>query len=98
MRGDKPVNEALLVSNVLLWCLVIALAIIVVPVVVRTTDDMLQLVPNSLREGSYALGASRMQTIFRVIVPAAGGSSPASARRRVVLPHPLGPNSVLSLP
>ena len=38
------------------WAGAIALAIIVIPVVVRTTDDMLQLVPNSLREAAVALG------------------------------------------
>ena len=41
------------------WAGALALAIIVIPVVVRTTDDMLKLVPNSLREAAAALGRAR---------------------------------------
>ena len=49
----------------------IALAIIAMPVIVRTTEDMLRLVPTSLREGSAALGAQPWRTITSVIYPAA---------------------------
>jgi phosphate transport system permease protein len=45
----------------------IALAVIVIPVVVRTTEDMLLLVPNTMREASAALGAPRWFSISRVI-------------------------------
>ncbi|HZV54381.1 MAG TPA: phosphate ABC transporter permease PstA [Rhodocyclaceae bacterium] len=45
---------------------VLALALIVVPVVVRTTENMLQLVPNSLREAAFALGAPKWAVISRV--------------------------------
>ena len=45
---------------------VVALALIVVPIVVRTTENMLILVPNSLREAAYALGAPKWQVIKSV--------------------------------
>jgi phosphate transport system permease protein len=50
---------------------VIALALIVVPVVVRTTENMLQLIPNSLREAAVALGAPKWVMIVRVTLKAA---------------------------
>jgi len=49
----------------------LALAIIVVPVVLRTTEDMLRLVPNALREAGASLGAPRYVVIRQVIYPAA---------------------------
>jgi phosphate transport system permease protein len=51
----------------------IALALLAMPVVARTTEDILKLVPDSYREGSVALGARDSTTINRVIVPAAFG-------------------------
>jgi phosphate transport system permease protein len=53
------------------WAGAIALAIIVVPVVVRTTDDMLKLVPNSLREAAVALGCPTWKMITLVSYRAA---------------------------
>jgi phosphate transport system permease protein len=53
------------------WAGAFALAIIVVPVVVRTTDDMLKLVPNSLREAAAALGCPTWKTITLVSYRAA---------------------------
>ncbi len=53
------------------WAGSIALAIIVVPVVVRTTDDMLKLVPNSLREATAALGCPKYKMITMVCYRAA---------------------------
>jgi phosphate transport system permease protein len=50
---------------------VIALALIVVPVVVRTTENMLILVPNSLREAAFALGAKKWKVITLVTARAA---------------------------
>jgi phosphate transport system permease protein len=50
---------------------VIALALIVIPVVVRTTENMLQLIPNSLREAAVALGAPKWVMIWRVTLKAA---------------------------
>jgi phosphate transport system permease protein len=51
-----------------------ALAFIMVPIVARTTEEMLRLVPNSYREASVALGATKARTILRVVVPTATGS------------------------
>jgi phosphate transport system permease protein len=50
---------------------VIALAIIVIPVVVRTTEDMLQLIPNTLREAVIALGAPKWKMVILVCYKAA---------------------------
>ena len=49
----------------------LALAIIMIPTVARTTEEVLRLVPKELREASVALGATESRTIFRVVVPAA---------------------------
>lgn len=51
----------------------IALGIMMVPLVMRTTEEMLRLVPNALREASLGLGASRWRTMLSVILPAARG-------------------------
>jgi phosphate transport system permease protein len=51
----------------------IALALLAMPVIARTTEDIIKLVPDSYREGSIALGARDSTTITRVIVPAAFG-------------------------
>lgn len=49
----------------------VALGIIVIPIVARTTEDVLHLVPRELREASLALGATEARTILRVVLPAA---------------------------
>jgi len=49
----------------------VALAIIALPVMVRTTEDMLNLVPKSMRDGSAGLGAQPWRTITRIVYPAA---------------------------
>lgn len=54
------------------WAGAMALAIIVIPVVVRTTEDMLSLVPNSLREAAAALGSPKWKVIVMVSYRAAG--------------------------
>ncbi len=56
------------------WAGALALAFIMVPIIMRTTEEMLRLVPNSYREASIALGATRARTILRVVVPAASAS------------------------
>ena len=48
-----------------------ALSILMMPIVVRASEEMLKLVPNDLREASYALGVPRWRTIVRVVLPAA---------------------------
>ena len=48
------------------WAGVMALALIVIPVVIRTTENMLQLVPAGLREAAYALGAPKWKVILSI--------------------------------
>lgn len=49
----------------------VALGILMIPIVVRTTEELLRLVPSGLREGALALGATRSRAVFSVILPAA---------------------------
>ena len=49
----------------------IALAVLMIPTVVRSSEEMLRLVPNELREASYALGVSKWLTIVKVVLPTA---------------------------
>lgn len=56
------------------WAGSLALAFIMIPLVARTTEEMLLLVPRSYREASVALGATKARTILRVVLPAASGS------------------------
>ena len=49
------------------------LAIMILPVIIRSTEESLLAVPKSLREGSFALGSSKVRTIFSVVVPCAAG-------------------------
>ena len=53
------------------WAGVIALALIVIPVVIRTTENMLQLIPSGLREAAYALGAPKWKVILSITLKAA---------------------------
>jgi phosphate transport system permease protein len=51
----------------------LALAVMVIPITVRSTEEFLRAIPNSLREGAMALGASKWKTIATVVIPAASG-------------------------
>lgn len=53
------------------WAGVMALALIVIPVVIRTTENMLQLVPAAMREAAYALGAPKWKVILMITLRAA---------------------------
>jgi phosphate ABC transporter permease protein PstC/phosphate ABC transporter permease subunit PstA len=53
------------------WAGAFALGLMMIPVVMRASEESLKLVPESIRQASYALGASQWQTVLRVIVPAA---------------------------
>ncbi|MCC2634251.1 phosphate ABC transporter permease PstA [Ramlibacter sp.] len=53
------------------WAGVIALALIVIPIVIRTTENMLLLVPSALREAAYALGAPKWKVIMKITLRAA---------------------------
>lgn len=50
---------------------VITLAMMILPLIIRTTEEALLAVPDSYREGSFGLGAGKMRTVFRVILPTA---------------------------
>ena len=49
----------------------VALAVLMVPIITRTTEEIIRLVPDSIREASLGLGVSRWKTIMRVVVPTA---------------------------
>lgn len=49
----------------------IALSILMLPIIVRTTDEALKLVPGELRQAAVGLGATKLQTVMRVVLPAA---------------------------
>jgi phosphate transport system permease protein len=51
----------------------LALACLMLPIVIRSTEEMLKLVPDELRQGSYALGNRKWRTIISVVLPAAFG-------------------------
>src|ERR1700678_1209546 len=51
----------------------VALGIMVIPITVRSTEEFLRAVPNSMREAAMALGASKWKTIVTVVLPAASG-------------------------
>ena len=57
----------------------LALACLMLPVVIRTTEEMLKLVAPELRESAYALGGRKAGTILRVVLPAA---APGDRERR----------------
>jgi phosphate transport system permease protein len=49
----------------------LALAVIMIPIVARTTEEMIKLVPNSMREGALALGAPQWRVSWNIVLPAA---------------------------
>ncbi|GAB3797194.1 hypothetical protein GCM10027605_06600 [Micromonospora zhanjiangensis] len=49
----------------------LALSVLMLPLVIRSTEEMLRLVPAPLREGSYALGVPKWKTILRIVLPTA---------------------------
>ena len=53
------------------YLVALALVILMIPVIVRTTEEMLRLVPNELREASYALGVPKWKTITKIVIPTA---------------------------
>jgi phosphate transport system permease protein len=69
-----PFLQAIGISGYNGWAGAAALAFIMVPIVARTTEEMLRLVPNSYREASIALGATKANTILGVVIPSATGS------------------------
>ena len=55
------------------WAGALALGFMMCPIISKTTEEMLKLVPKALREASLGLGASKSQTLARVVIPAASG-------------------------
>jgi phosphate transport system permease protein len=53
------------------WAGAFALGIMMLPVIIRATEEALRLVPHTLREASFALGANRWKTVIKVVLPAA---------------------------
>lgn len=49
----------------------LTLAIMILPLIIRSTEEALQAVPDSYREGSFGLGAGRLRTVFKIILPSA---------------------------
>lgn len=49
----------------------LTLALMILPVIMRATEEALQAVPDSYREGSFGLGAGKLRTIFKIVLPAA---------------------------
>ncbi|WP_286812312.1 phosphate ABC transporter permease PstA [Bacteroides sp. Phil13] len=49
------------------------LSIMILPLIMRTTEEALKSVPDSYREGSFGLGAGRLRTVFKIVLPAAPG-------------------------
>ena len=49
----------------------VALSLLMIPIVVRSAEEMLKLVPSDLREASYALGVPKWKTIVKVVLPTA---------------------------
>ena len=47
------------------------LAIMILPLIIRTTEEALKSVPNSFREGSFGLGAGKLRTVFKIVLPSA---------------------------
>ncbi len=50
---------------------IFTLSIMILPLIMRTTEEALQAVPDSFREGSFGLGAGRLRTVFKIVLPAA---------------------------
>jgi phosphate transport system permease protein len=53
------------------WLVSLALVLLMIPVIVRTAEEMLRLVPDELREASYALGVPKWRTVLSVVLPTA---------------------------
>ena len=47
------------------------LSIMILPLIMRTTEEALKSVPDSFREGSFGLGAGKLRTVFRIVLPSA---------------------------
>ena len=69
-RVRLEANDPTFRKGALIWCS-LTLALLTLPVVIVATEEALAAVPRSMREGSYACGASKWQTIKRIVLPRA---------------------------
>ncbi|GLZ31438.1 phosphate transport system permease protein PstA [Lentzea sp. NBRC 105346] len=53
------------------FAVALALVLLMIPVIIRTTEEMLKIVPDELREASYALGIPKWKTIMKIVIPTA---------------------------
>jgi phosphate transport system permease protein len=67
---DRPAGETVFGTGGILWAS-ITLGLLTIPVVIVATEEALRTIPRSIREGSYALGATKFQTLRRVLLPIA---------------------------
>ncbi len=66
-----PITQLLGASTTSILLGGLTMAIILLPVIMRSTEEALMVVPQSLRDGSYSLGATQFQTIIKVVLPCA---------------------------
>lgn len=66
--GDSPAHLQAVKTG---FTAAVALSVLMIPVVVKSTEEMLRVVPNELREASYALGVRKWRTITKVVIPTA---------------------------
>ena len=59
----------------------LTLAVMILPLIMRTTEEALRAVPDSYREGSFGLGAGRLRTVFRIVLPSSVRCSASCFRR-----------------
>jgi phosphate transport system permease protein len=71
INGFVSVRNYLLPNGFSAWAGAVALGFMMCPIIARTTEEMLKLVPKALREASVGLGGSKFQTLTRVVIPAA---------------------------
>jgi phosphate transport system permease protein len=69
-RVAAGVNEPVFGQGCILWAS-LTLGLLTIPVVIVSTEEALRAIPRGIREGSYALGATKLQTLWRVLIPMA---------------------------
>ena len=69
--GAIVLNDIIIPKGYTAWAGGFALAILMLPIIVRTTDESLKLVPQEVRQASVGIGANQYQTILQVVLPAA---------------------------
>jgi phosphate transport system permease protein len=69
-RIASTVNEPVFGQGCILWAS-LTLGLLTIPVVIVSTEEALRAIPRGIREGSYALGATKLQTLLRVLIPMA---------------------------